>query len=48
MVAEGRNYWTVSFWPAVIPGVMIALIVLGLNSLGDGLRDIFDPRLRRY
>ena len=48
MVAEGRNYWTVSFWPAVIPGVMIALIVLGLNSLGDGLRDIFDPKLRRY
>ena len=35
-------------WPAVVPGAMIALIVLGLNSLGDGLRDIFDPRLRRY
>jgi peptide/nickel transport system permease protein len=48
MVAEGRNYWTVSVWPAVVPGAMIALIVLGLNSLGDGLRDIFDPRLRRY
>jgi peptide/nickel transport system permease protein len=48
MVAEGRNYWTVSFWPAVVPGAMIALIVLGLNSLGDGLRDIFDPRLRRW
>jgi peptide/nickel transport system permease protein len=48
MVAEGRNYWTISFWPAVIPGMMIALIVLGLNSLGDGLRDIFDPKLRRY
>jgi len=48
MVAEGRNYWTVSFWPAVVPGMMIALLVLGLNSLGDGLRDIFDPKLRRY
>jgi peptide/nickel transport system permease protein len=48
MVAEGRNYWTVSVWPAVVPGLMIALLVLGLNSLGDGLRDIFDPRLRRY
>ncbi len=48
MVAEGRNYWTVSVWPAVVPGMMIALIVLGLNSLGDGLRDIFDPKLRRY
>jgi ABC-type dipeptide/oligopeptide/nickel transport system permease subunit len=31
-----------------VPGVMIALIVLALNSLGDGLRDIFDPRLRRF
>lgn len=48
MIAEGRNYWSVSIWPAVIPGVTIALIVLGLNSLGDGLRDIFDPRLRRF
>ncbi|MFN0152962.1 MAG: ABC transporter permease [Gaiella sp.] len=48
MVAEGRNFWTVSVWPAVVPGTTIALIVLGLNSLGDGLRDIFDPRLRRY
>jgi peptide/nickel transport system permease protein len=48
MVAEGRNYWTVSVWPAIVPGAMIALIVLGLNSLGDGLRDIFDPKLRRF
>lgn len=48
MVAEGRNFWSVSIWAAVVPGTMIALIVLGLNSLGDGLRDIFDPRLRRF
>lgn len=48
MVAEGRNYWSVSVWPSVVPGTAIALIVLGLNSLGDGLRDIFDPRLRRW
>ena len=48
MVAEGRNYWSVSVWPAVVPGAAIALIVLGLNSVGDGLRDIFDPRLRRW
>lgn len=48
MVAEGRNYWSVSVWPSVVPGAVIALIVLGLNSLGDGLRDIFDPRLRRW
>ena len=48
MIADGRNYFAVSFWPAVVPGVMIALIVLGLNLFGDGLRDIFDPRLRRF
>jgi peptide/nickel transport system permease protein len=32
---------------AVYPGVAIALSVLGLNLLGDGLRDVFDPRLAR-
>ena len=32
---------------AVYPGVAIALAVLGLNLLGDGLRDLFDPRLAR-
>jgi peptide/nickel transport system permease protein len=47
MIADGTNYFSVSFWLAVVPGIMIALIVLGLNLLGDGLRDIFDPRLRR-
>jgi peptide/nickel transport system permease protein len=47
MIADGTNYFNTSFWPAVVPGVMIALIVLGLNLLGDGLRDIFDPRLKR-
>jgi peptide/nickel transport system permease protein len=48
MVAEGRDYFAISIWPAMIPGITIALIVLALNSLGDGLRDIFDPKLRRY
>jgi peptide/nickel transport system permease protein len=48
MIADGRNYWAVSIWASVVPGTAIALIVLGLNSLGDGLRDIFDPRLRRF
>lgn len=47
MIADGTNYFSASVWPAVVPGMMIALIVLGLNLLGDGLRDIFDPRLRR-
>lgn len=48
MIADGRNYFGRSIWPAVVPGAVIAFIVLGLNSLGDGLRDVFDPRLRRW
>jgi peptide/nickel transport system permease protein len=48
MIASGRDYLYVDAWMAIIPGIAIALIVLGLNTLGDGLRDIFDPRLRRW
>lgn len=48
MIAEGRNFLYVNPWVAILPGTTIALIVLGLNTLGDGLRDIFDPRLRRW
>ena len=47
MISDGRNYWTISIYPAVVPGVAIAIIVLALNSFGDGLRDIFDPRSRQ-
>ena len=48
MIADGTNYFSYSFWPAVVPGVMIAVMVLALNLLGDGLRDILDPRLKRF
>lgn len=48
MISDGTNYFSYSFWLAVVPGTMIALMVLGLNLLGDGLRDIFDPRLKRF
>ena len=47
MIADGTNYFSASAWLAVVPGSMIAIIVLALNLFGDGLRDIFDPRLRR-
>ena len=46
MIATGRDYLYVDPWVAIIPGIGIALVVLGLNTLGDGLRDIFDPRTR--
>jgi len=46
IVADGQNYWSTDSWVLVIPAAALALIVLGLNSLGDGLRDLVDPRLR--
>lgn len=48
LISNGRGLLYVDPWAPIIPGVAIALIVLGLNTLGDGLRDIFDPRLRTY
>lgn len=47
MLAESQTM--ISFAPhvALFPGLAIVLTVLGLNLMGDGLRDIFDPRLRR-
>ncbi len=46
MIAEGRNYMLLNHWVTTIPGLAIVAVVLGLNLLGDGLRDILDPRLR--
>jgi peptide/nickel transport system permease protein len=46
MVAEGRNYLQVNHWEATIPGITIVLMVLSVSLIGDGLRDVFDPRLR--
>ena len=46
MLAEGRDYLSNAWWLATAPGVMIALVVLGANLLGDGLRDLLDPTLR--
>lgn len=47
MLAESQTM--ISFAPhiAIFPGMAIVLTVLGLNLMGDGLRDVFDPRLRR-
>jgi peptide/nickel transport system permease protein len=46
MIAEGRNYMVQNHWVTTVPGVAIVAVVLGLNLLGDGLRDVLDPRLR--
>ena len=47
MLADGRTYISTSWWLALFPGLCIFFTVLGINLLGDGLRDILDPRLRR-
>jgi len=46
MVSDGRNYLTTMWWLSTFPGLAIALTVLAMNLLGDGLRDALDPRLR--
>lgn len=47
MVSDGRNFLMDQWWVATCPAVAIMLFVLGFNLMGDGLRDILDPRLRK-
>ncbi len=46
MLNEARGAWRSAWWLATFPGVAIALTVLAYNLLGDGLRDVVDPRSR--
>ena len=46
ILAEGRLYLQQAPWLVLYPGAAIMLTVFGLNLLGDGLRDLLDPRLR--
>jgi peptide/nickel transport system permease protein len=45
MLREAQAFLSMSPWFAIFPGTAIALTVLGLNLLGDGLRDLLDPKL---
>jgi len=47
MVSDGRSFLIDQWWISTFPGIAIALVVLGFNLLGDGVRDMLDPRLRR-
>ena len=47
MLSEGRSYINRAPWLTIFPGLAIFITVFGINLLGDGLRDIFDPKLRR-
>ena len=46
IIAEGRDYSVEAWWIMLFPGIAISLAVLGMNLLGDGLRDVLDPRLK--
>ncbi|MEM2084186.1 MAG: ABC transporter permease [Nitrososphaerota archaeon] len=46
IMSGGRSYITIAPWIIFFPGIFVIIAVLGLNLLGDGLRDFFDPRLR--
>jgi peptide/nickel transport system permease protein len=46
-IAESREFLPDAWWYATAPGLAIFLVVMGFNLLGDGLRDILDPRTRR-
>jgi len=46
MLADGRTYMQTAWWVSVFPGVAIMLTVLGLNLLGDWLRDRIDPTVK--
>jgi peptide/nickel transport system permease protein len=47
MIAESREFLPKAWWYASAPGIAILLVVMGFNLLGDGLRDVLDPRIRR-
>src|SRR5205814_6732422 len=47
MISQGRNFISTQPWPSLFPGLAILFALGSFNVLGDGLRDLFDPRLPR-
>ncbi|MEM3658205.1 MAG: ABC transporter permease [Candidatus Hadarchaeum sp.] len=47
LLADNRLYLFIDYWIALFPGLTVMIIVLSINTLGDGLRDLCDPMLRR-
>jgi len=48
MLADGRDYIRDAWWLSAFPGLAIMLMATGVNLLGDGLRDLLDPRARHH
>jgi peptide/nickel transport system permease protein len=47
MLNDSRSVLRQAPWTMIFPGLALTITVFGLNLLGDGLRDLLDPRLRR-
>ncbi len=47
MVSDGRQFLVDQWWVSTIPGLAILIVVMGFNLLGDGVRDVLDPRQRQ-
>ena len=47
IMSEGRTYFQLTPWIIFFPGIALALTVLAVNTVGDGLRDTLDPRIAR-
>ncbi len=47
MLADGRSFLDTAWWIALFPGLMLMITVLSVNLLGDWLRDVLDPRMKR-
>ena len=47
IISESRVLVQIAFWPVLFPGIFLAIMVLAINILGDGLRDMLDPRASR-
>jgi len=47
VIATGRVYFQISPWIIFFPGLMLAIAILAINLVGDGLRDLLDPRIAR-
>lgn len=46
MLADGRKYISIAWWPSTMPGIAIFVVVLGVNFLGSWVRERFDPKFR--
>src|SRR5690606_6433561 len=47
MLSEGRALMRTAPWMTIFPGILLALTILSVNMLGDGLRDALDPKMKR-